>query len=83
MNTQEYMAMKSDGKLEYMETAPAADLYALSDALMAEAKEMKKQGQKLVLSGDNSGVVLLKQADKQHGAGMLVYTRTQSREGVW
>lgn len=83
MNTQEYMAMKSDAKAEYLETAPAADLYALSDALMEEAKEMKKRGTKMVFSGDDSGAALVKQADKQHGAGMMVYTRTQSREGVW
>lgn len=59
MNTQEYVAMKSDEQLDYMDTAAADELFALVDALFAKIT-MSKQGKKPALSGDDSGTALIK-----------------------
>ena len=83
MNTQEYVAMKSDAQLDYMDSAPADDLFALVDELNAEADALTKQGKKLVLSGDDSGAAMLKQAKKLSALASNAYNRTMVREGKW
>lgn len=83
MNTQEYVAMKSDAQLDYMDTAAADDLFALVDALNAEADTLNKQGKKLVLSGDDSGAAMLKQANKFSALASNLRNRTMVREGKW
>jgi hypothetical protein len=83
MNTQEYVAMKSDEQLDYMDTAAADELFALVDALFAEASTMSKQGKKLVLSGDDSGTALIKKANKYSAFAENLRNRTMVREGKW
>lgn len=83
MNTQEYVAMDSNDQLDYMDTAAADELFALVDALFAEADTLNKQGKKLVLSGDDSGAAMLKKANKFSALASNLRNRTMVREGKW
>ncbi len=83
MNTNEYVAMNSEAQMDYMDTAAADELFALSDALADEAAAMTKQGKKMVLSGDNDGAALLKKANKYSALASNLKNRTMVREGKW
>jgi hypothetical protein len=83
MNTQEYVAMKSNDQLDYMDTAAADELFALVDELNTEAAALSKQGKKLVFSGDDSGATMLKQANKLSALASNLRNRTMVREGKW
>ena len=83
MNTQEYVAMKSNDQLDYMDAAPADELFALVDELNAEAAALSKQGKKLVLAGDDSGAAMMKQANKISALASNLRNRTMVREGKW
>lgn len=83
MKAQEYAAMKSDTQLDYMDTAPADELFALIDELNAEAAALTKQGKKLVLSGDDSGTAMMKQGNKFSALASNLRNRTMVREGKW
>lgn len=83
MNTQEYVAMKSNDQLDYMDTAAADELFALVDELNTEAEALSKQGKKLILSGDDSGAAMLKQSNKLSALASNLRNRTMVREGKW
>jgi len=83
MNTEQYVAMTEDEKLNYMDTGAADELFALADALFGEAAAMTKQGKKMVLGGDNEGAALLKKANKYSALASNLRNRTMVREGKW